>query len=72
MDNDSAIVRDDDSAFVGDDSKLPKPSSSWFQPPTIIKVEEQSTEDKKILPYEMTMKPSVEEQGEKLSECESN
>ena len=39
-DNDSAIVRDDDSACVRDDSKLPKPSSSWSQPPTIIKVEE--------------------------------
>ena len=32
-DHDSAIVRDDDSAFVMDDSKLPKPSSSWSQPP---------------------------------------
>ena len=36
-DNDSAIKRDDDSAFVRDDSKLPKPSSSWSQPPTIKK-----------------------------------
>lgn len=70
-DNDSAIVKDDDSAFVRDDSKLPKPSSSWSQPPTIINVEEQSTEDKKTLPHEMTMKPSEEEQGEKLSEYES-
>ncbi len=71
-DNDSAIVKDDDSAFVRDDSKLPKPSSSWSQPPTIIKVEERSTEDKKTIPCGMTMKPSIEEQGEKLSECESN
>ena len=39
-DNDSAIVKDDDYAFVRDDSKLPKPSSSWSQPPTIINVEE--------------------------------
>ncbi len=39
-DGDSAIVNDDDSAFVRDDSKLPKPSSSWSQPPTMIKVEE--------------------------------
>ena len=60
-DNDSAIVRDDDSAYVRDDSKSPKPSSSWSQPPTIIKVEEQSTEDKNLLPHEMTMKPSEEE-----------
>ena len=71
-DNDSAIVRDDDSAFVRDDSKLPKPSSSWSQPPTIINVEERSTEDKKTIPCGMTIKPSVEEQGEKLSEWESN
>lgn len=71
-DNDSAIVKDDDSAFVRDDSKLPKPSSSWSQPPTIINVEERSTEDKKTIPCGMTMKPSEEEQGEKLSECESN
>ena len=70
-DNDSAIVKDDDSAFVRDDSKLPKPSSSWSQPPTIINVEERSTEDKKTIPCGMTMKPSEEEQGEKLSECES-
>ena len=70
--NDSAIVKDDDSAFVRDDSKLPKPSSSWSQPPTIINVEERSTEDKKTIPCGMTMKPSEEEQGEKLSECESN
>ncbi len=69
--NDSAIVKDDDSAFVRDDSILPKPSSSWSQSPTIIKVEEQSTEDKKPLPHDMTMKPSEEERGEKLSECES-
>jgi len=68
-DNDSAIVKDDDSAFVRDDSKLPKPSSSWSQPPTIINVEERSTEDKKTIPCGMTMKPSEEEQGEKLSEC---
>ena len=67
--NDSAIVKDDDSAFVRDDSKLPKPSSSWSQPPTIINVEERSTEDKKTIPCGMTMKPSEEEQGEKLSEC---
>ncbi len=46
-DNDSAIVKEDDSAFVRDDSKLFKPSSSWSQPPTIIKGEVQSTEDKK-------------------------
>lgn len=59
--NDSAIVKDDDSAFVRDDSKLPKPSSSWSQPPTIINVEERSTEDKKTIPCGMTMKPSVEE-----------
>ncbi len=71
-DNDSAIVRDDSSAFVRDESKLPKPSLSWSQPPTIKKVEEQSAEGKKTLPHEMTMKPSEEEQGEKLSECESN
>ena len=71
-DNDSAIVKDDDSAFVRDDSKLPKPSSSWSQPPTIINVEERSTEDKKTIPCGMTMKPSEEERGEKLSECESN
>ena len=70
--NDSAIVKDDDSAFVRDDSKLPKPSSSWSQPPTIINVEERSTEDKKTIPCGMTMKPSEEERGEKLSECESN
>ena len=69
-DNDSAIVKDDDSAFVRDDSKLPKPSSSWSQPPTIINVEERSTEDKKTIPCGMTMKPSEEERGEKLSECE--
>ena len=68
-DNDSAIVKDDDSAFVRDDSKLPKPSSSWSQPPTMINVEERSTEDKKTIPCGMTMKPSEEEQGEKLSEC---
>ncbi len=68
-DNDSAIVKDDDSAFVRDDSKLPKPSSSWSQPPPIINVEERSTEDKKTIPCGMTMKPSEEEQGEKLSEC---
>jgi hypothetical protein len=67
--NDSAIVKDDDSAFVRDDSKLPKPSSSWSQPPPIINVEERSTEDKKTIPCGMTMKPSEEEQGEKLSEC---
>ena len=67
--NDSAIVKDDDSAFVRDDSKLPKPSSSWSQPPTMINVEERSTEDKKTIPCGMTMKPSEEEQGEKLSEC---
>ena len=54
-DNDSAIVKNDDSAFVRDDSKLPKPSSSWSQPPTIIKVEEHRTEDKKPLPHEMTI-----------------
>ena len=60
-DNDSAIVKDDDSAFVRDDSKLPKPSSSWSQPPTIINVEERSTEDKKTIPCRMTMKPSIEE-----------
>ncbi len=71
-DNDSAIVKDDDSVFVRDDSKLPKPSSSCSQPPTIINVEEQRTEDKKTIPCGMTMKPSVEERGEKLSECESN
>ena len=59
--DDSAIVRDDDSAFVRDESKLPKPSWSWSQPQTIIKVEERSTEDKKILPCEMTIKPSEEE-----------
>ena len=35
-DNDSAIVKDDDSAFVRDDNILPKPSSSWSQPPTIL------------------------------------
>jgi len=69
-DNDSAIVRDADSAFVRDHSKSPNPSSSWSQPSTKIKVEEQSTEDKKPLPREMTTKPSEEEQGEKLSECE--
>ena len=69
-DNDSAIVKDDDSAFVRDDSKLPKPSSSWSQPPTIINMDEQSTEDKKTIPCGMTMKPSEEERGEKLSECE--
>ena len=69
-DNDSAIVKDDDSAFVRDDSKLPKPSSSWSQPPTIINVEERSTEEKKTIPCGMTMKPSEEERGEKLSECE--
>ena len=51
---------------------LPKPSSSWSEPPTIINVEEQSTEDKKTIPCGMAMKPSVEERGEKLSECESN
>ena len=68
--NDSAIVKDDDSAFVRDDSKLPKPSSSWSQPPTMINVEERSTEDKKTIPCGMTMKPSEEEQGEKLSDCE--
>ena len=68
-DNDSAIVKDDDSAFVRKDSNLPKPSSSWSQPPTIINVEEQSTEDKKTIPCGMTMKPSDEERGEKLSEC---
>ncbi len=68
-DNDSAIVKDDDSAFVRNDSKLPKPSSSWSQPPTMINVEERSTEDKKTIPCGMTMKPSEEEQGEKLSEC---
>ena len=71
-DNDSAIVKDDDSAFVRDDSTLPKPSSSWSQPPTIINVEERSTEDKKTIPCGMTTKSSVEEPGEKLSECESN
>ena len=71
-DNDSAIVRDDDSGFVRDDSKLPKPSSSWSKPPTITKMEEQCTEDKKTIPFGMTMKPSEEERGEKLSECESN
>ncbi len=60
-DNDSAIVRDDDSAFVRDDSKSPNPSSSWIQPPTKIKVEKRSTDDKKPSPREMTMKPSVEE-----------
>ena len=69
-DDDSAIVKDDDSAFVRDDSKVPKPSSSWSQPPTIINVEERSTEDKKTIPCGMTMKPSVDERGEKLSECE--
>ena len=69
-DDDSAILRDDDSAFVRDDSKSPNPSSSWTQPPTKIKVEERSTEDKKPSPREMTMKPSEEEQGEKLSDCE--
>ena len=68
-DNDSAIVRDDDSAIVRDESKLPKPSSPWSHPPTIVKMEEQSTDDKKPLLHEMTMKPS-EEGGEKLSECE--
>ena len=61
QDNASANLRDDDSAFVRNDSKLPKPSSSWSQPPLIINVEEQSTEDKKPLPREMTMKPSEEE-----------
>ena len=66
-DNDSAIVKDADSAFVRDYSKLPKPSS-WSQPPTIIKVEEQSTQDKKTIPSGMMMKPSEEERGEKLSE----
>ncbi len=63
-------MKDNDSAFVRDDSKLPKPSSSLSQPPTKIKVEEQSTEDKKPLQCEMKIKPSEEEQGEKLSECE--
>ncbi len=33
-------------------------------------MEEQSTEDKKSIPCGMTMKPSEEEQGEKLSEYE--
>ncbi len=60
-DNDSAIVRDDDSAFVRDDSKLPEPSSSWLQPPIIIKVEERSTEDKKTISCGLTMKHSEEE-----------
>ena len=69
-DDDSAILRDDDSAFVRDDSKSPNPLSSWTQPPTKIKVEKQSTDDKKPSPREMTMKPSEEEQGEKLSDCE--
>ena len=53
---------------MGDETKLPKPSLSWSQPTVIMKVEEQSTEDKKSLPCEMTMKPSKEEQEEKLSE----
>ena len=69
-DDDSTVVRDDDSAFVRDDSKSPNPSSSWTQPPTKIQVEERSTDDKKPSPREMTMKPSEEEQGEKLSDCE--
>jgi hypothetical protein len=69
-DDDSAILSDDDSAFVRDDSKSPNPSSSWTQPPTKIKVEKRSTDDKKPSPREMTMKPSEEEQGEMLSDCE--
>jgi hypothetical protein len=36
----------------------------------MIKLDEQSTEDKKPLPCEMTMKPSEEEQGQKFSEYE--
>ena len=60
-DNDSAILRADDSAFVRDDSKLPTPSSSRTQSPTIIKVKERSTEDKKPLLREIKMKPSEEE-----------
>ena len=59
--DESAILRDDDSAFVRDDSKSPNPLSSWSQPPKKIKVEERSTEEKKPLPREMTMKPSEEE-----------
>ncbi len=49
--------KDDDSAFVRDYNKLPKPSS-WSQPPTIINMDEQSTEDKKTIPCG---KPSEEE-----------
>ena len=62
--------KDDDSAFVRDDSKLPKLALSWSHPSKFIKVEEQSTDKKKPLPHEMTMKPSKEEGGEKLAECE--
>ena len=36
----------------------------------MINVEERSTEEKKTIPCGMTMKPSEEERGEKLSECE--